>query len=140
MRTAGMPGAVGAGIAFLLGVLAVQWLPTLPPAAWGTLPGLIVLLASRRWPSFCLPAIALLGAAWAIWRGALALDLRLPRELEGRDFEVVGTVTELPLVRSDATRFVLDVEHAALDGRAFPLHGRVRLNWYNGAPRLPACS
>jgi competence protein ComEC len=140
MRTAGMPGAVGVGIAFLLGVLAVQWLPTLPPAAWSVLPGLIVLLASRRWRFLGLPAVVLLGAAWAIWRGALALDLRLPRELEGRDFDAVGTVVELPLARSDATRFVLDAEHATLDGKTVPLHGRVRLSWYDEAPAVPACS
>ncbi|HEV2540349.1 MAG TPA: DNA internalization-related competence protein ComEC/Rec2 [Frateuria sp.] len=140
MRTAGMPGAVGVGIALLLGVLAVQWLPALPPATWGVLPGLVALLASRRWPLLGMPAIALLGAAWAIWRGALALELRLPRELEGRDFDVVGTVVELPLARSDATRFVLDAEHAMLDGKTVPLHGHVRLSWYDEAPAVPACS
>ncbi|HEV2622202.1 MAG TPA: DNA internalization-related competence protein ComEC/Rec2 [Frateuria sp.] len=135
-----MPGAAGVGIALLLGVLAVQWLPSLPPATWGVLPGLVALLASRRWPLLGLPAIALLGAAWAIWRGALALELRLPRELEGRDFDVVGTVVELPLARSDATRFVLDAEHAMLDGKTVPLHGHVRLSWYDEAPDVPACS
>lgn len=137
---AGMPGAVEVGIALLLGVLAVQWLPSLPPVAWPTLLALLVLLASRRCPPLTLPAVVLLGAAWAIWRATLALDLRLPRELEGRDFDVVGTVVELPLVRSDATRFVLDVEQATLDGAAVPLHGRVRLSWYDDAPVVPACS
>lgn len=140
MRTAWMPGAVEAGIAFLLGVLAVQWLPSLPPAAWPALPGLAALLASRRWPRLCLPAIFLMAAAWAIWRGAMALELRLPRELEGRDFDVTGTVAELPLVRSDATRFLLDVDRAMLDGQTVPLRGRVRLSWYDDAPVVPACS
>ena len=140
MRTAWMPGAVEAGIAFLLGVLAVQWLPSLPPAAWLALPGLAALLASRRWPRLCLPAIFLMAAAWAIWRGAMALELRLPRELEGRDFDVTGTVAELPLVRSDATRFLLDVDRAMLDGQTVPLRGRVRLSWYDDAPVVPACS
>jgi competence protein ComEC len=140
MRTAGMPGAVGVGIAFLLGVLAVQWLPSLPPMAWLAFPALLLLLASRRWSILALPAVVLLGAAWAVWRAALALDLRLPRELEGRDFDVVGTVDELPLVRGDATRFVFDVSHAVLDGKAVPLHGRVRLSWYDEAPVVPACS
>lgn len=140
MRTAGMHGAVGVGIAFLLGVLAVQWLPSLPPAAWPALPALLMLLASRRWPPLAWPAVVLLGAAWAVWRGSLALDLRLARQFEGRDFDVAGTVVGLPLVRSDATRFVFDVTTAMLDGEAVPLHGRVRLSWYEEAPIVSACS
>ncbi|MGN2243079.1 DNA internalization-related competence protein ComEC/Rec2 [Frateuria sp. GZRR33] len=140
MHEARMPGAAAAGVALLLGVAAVQWLPALPPAAWGALPGLFVLWASLHWPRLRLPALVLLGAAWAIWRGTLALDLRLPRDLERRDFDVVGTLSGLPQVRSDATRFVFDVEHATLDGKPVPLHGHVRLSWYDDAPVLPACS
>ena len=140
MHEARMPGAAAAGVAFLLGVAAVQWLPSLPPPAWSALPGLIVLWASLRWPHLRLPALVLLGAAWAVWRGTLALDLRLPRDLERRDFDVTGTLSGLPQVRSDATRFVLDVDHATLDGRWVPLRGHVRLSWYDDAPALPACS
>ena len=73
MHEARMPGAAAAGVAFLLGVAAVQWLPSLPPPAWSALPGLIVLWASLRWPHLRLPALVLLGAAWAVWRGTLAL-------------------------------------------------------------------
>jgi len=140
MHEARMPGAVASGAALLLGVAAVQWLPALPPSTWGALPGLFVLWASLRWPRLRLPALVLLGAAWAIWRGTLALDLRLPRDLERRDFDVTGTLSGLPQVRSDATRFVLDVDRATLDGKPVPLLGRVRLSWYDDAPPLPACS
>jgi competence protein ComEC len=140
MHEARMPGAAATGAALLLGVAAVQWLPALPPPAWSALPGLIVLWASLRQPRLRLPALMLLGAAWAVWRGTLALDLRLPRALEHRDFDVAGTLSGLPQVRSDATRFVLDVDHATLDGRPVPIHGHVRLGWYDDAPALPACS
>ena len=140
MHEARMPGAAATGAALLLGVAAVQWLPALPPSAWSALPGLFVLWASLRWPRLRLPALVLLGAAWAIWRGALALDLRLPRDLERRDFDVTGTLSGLPQVRADASRFVLDVDRATLDGKPVPLHGRVRLTWYDDAPPLPACS
>lgn len=140
MHEARMPGAAMTGVALLLGVAAVQWLPALPPSAWSALPGLFTLWASLHWPRLRLPALVLLGASWAIWRGTLALDLRLPRDLERRDFDVVGTLSGLPQVRSDATRFVFDVDQAALDGKPAPLHGHVRLSWYDDAPVLPACS
>lgn len=140
MHEARMPGAAATGAALLLGVAAVQWLPRLPAPAWPALPVLAVFWASLHWPRLRLPALVLLGAAWAIWRGTLALDLRLPRDLEGRDFDVIGTLSGLPLSRSDATRFVFDVDRATLDGRPVPLHGHVRLSWYDDAPALPACS
>ena len=140
MHEARMPGAAATGVALLLGVAVVQWLPALPPPAWSALPGLVVLWAGLRWPRLRLPALVLLGAAWAVWRGTLALDLRLPRDLELRDFDVTGTLSGLPQVRSDATRFVLDVDRAMLDGQPVPLHGHVRLSWYDDAPALPACS
>jgi competence protein ComEC len=140
MHEARRPGAVASAAALLLGVAAVQWLPALPRPAWGALLGLVVLWGSLRHPLLRLPALVLLGAAWAIWRGTLALDLRLPRGLEGRDFDVIGTVAELPQVRSDATAFVLDVQQAKLAGRPVPLHGHVRLSWYDDAPAFPACS
>ncbi|MCX7512387.1 DNA internalization-related competence protein ComEC/Rec2 [Frateuria sp. STR12] len=140
MHEARMPGAAATGIALLLGVAAVQWLPALPPPAWGALPGLVMFWASLRWPKLRVPALVLLGVAWAIWRGTLALDLRLPRELERRDFDVSGTLSGLPQVREDATRFMLHVDRATLDGKPVALHGRVRLSWYDDAPALPACS
>ena len=140
MHEARRPGAAATGAALLLGVATVQWLPTLPSPSWGVLPGLIVLWASLRWPRLRLPALLLLGAAWAIGRGTLALELRLPSDLEGRDFEVTGTLSGLPQVRSDASRFVFDVEHATLDAKPVALHGHVRLSWYDDAPVVPACS
>lgn len=140
MHEARMPGAAATGVALLLGVATVQWLPVLPSPAWSALPGLIVLWVSLRWPRLRLPALVLLGAAWAIWRGTLALDLRLPRDLEQRDLDVVGTLSGLPQVRTDAARFVLDVDQASLGGKPVPLRGRIRLSWYDDAPVLPACS
>ncbi|KRE92425.1 competence protein ComEC [Frateuria sp. Soil773] len=145
-QTARMPGATGTGVALLLGVLLVQWLPGLPPRGWSGLAGLLALglLAAgafRRWPSAASwLAVLLFGAAWAMWRGSLALELRLPRALEGRDFEVTGTLDDLPRVGSDATRFALRIERATLDGRPVALHGRLDLNWYRHALPLPPCS
>ena len=103
---------------------------------------------SRRsqWPRSAHPrlrliACVLIGFAWCAFRADIALDSRLPRNLEGRDFDVVGVVDELPLRRTDATRFSLRIEHAELDGVQIPLHGRARLSWYNEVPEVfDACT
>ena len=140
MQAARMPGAVGAGLALLLGVLAVQWLPVLPPRWCIGLLAVVALAGLACWPRGRWLALILLGVAWAAWRGAAALDLRLPRGLEGRDFVVVGVLADLPLARADATRFGFRVDQATLDGRPAPLHGRINLSWYDDAPALLPCS
>lgn len=125
-------GVAGA-LALLAGVLAVQALPSLPPR-W--LDGVFALLALGMFlhPRLRLAGCMLIGFAWCALRADAALDARLPRALEGRDFSVVGVVDTLPLRRTDATRFSLRIERAELDGAAVPLRGLVRLSWYNEVP------
>lgn len=127
-------------LALLFGVLSVHALPSLPPRSVDlalAVAGFAALWHPRSRPVGC----ALLGFAWCALRADLALEARLPRELEGRDFLVTGVVDALPLRRDDATRFVLRLEAAELDGSDIALHGRVRVSWYDGAPEdLDACS
>lgn len=132
----GVPTALAA----LLGALAVHALPGLPPRWLDA--GLALLgLALLRHPRLRLCGFALLGLAWCALRADLALEARLPRELEGRDFAVVGTIEDLPRRQADATRFLLRVERAELDGREIALHGDLRLAWYDEVPsELAACS
>ncbi|HEX8778864.1 MAG TPA: DNA internalization-related competence protein ComEC/Rec2 [Rhodanobacter sp.] len=131
--------ATSAAPALLVGVLAVQWLPALPPR-WCTASLLLVAtVAFWRWPRWRLPLCGCAGALWAMCAGAGAMDARLPRALEGRDFAVTGRVAELPLLRDDATRFVFVAEHAELDGGPVPLRGRMMVSWYDGAPPLRPC-
>lgn len=132
-------GAIWLAPAFLAGVLAVQWMPALPPQGWLLLP--LILSAWLAWHAPRLRAIAfvLLGCAWAGWCGARAMEARLPRELEGRDLLVVGTVAGLPQPREEATRFVLKVEQAALGGETVALDGLLRIAWYAaGGTAVPA--
>ncbi|MBD8871871.1 DNA internalization-related competence protein ComEC/Rec2 [Rhodanobacter sp. DHB23] len=123
----------------LLGVLAVQWLPALPPRWLSMLSLLLVAAAFWCWPRWRLPLCGCAGVSWAMACGAGAMDARLPRDLEGRDFAVTGRIAELPLVREDATRFALYVDGATLDGKPVPLRGRTMVSWYDDAPPLAPC-
>lgn len=137
-------GVVVLGPLFLAGILAVQWWPTLPSRIWFAGVAATGLLLAWRLPRMRAVAFVPLGMAWAGWCGDLGMEARLPRDLEGRDMLVTGTVTGLPQLRTEATRFVLDVEQALLGNEALPVSGRVRLAWYaaagNAVPVLDSCS
>ncbi|MEO6688967.1 MAG: ComEC/Rec2 family competence protein, partial [Dokdonella sp.] len=131
---------VASAIALLFGVLIVHALPALP-SRWIDATLFAVGLAALSRPRLTLLGCVLLGFSWCAVRADVALDARLPRDIEGRDFDLVGVVDELPLARMDATRIVLRIESATLDGAAIPLHGRVRLSWYDEVPPgVEACS
>lgn len=139
-RAIKVPAASTLALTFLLGVLLVQWLPSLPSYLW-----LVALLLSAaglgwRFPRARWLASVLLGVAWAAWRGGLAMDARLPRAMEGSDFFVVGTISGLPLAGVGASRFDLWVEQATLAGKRVPLHGKITVSWYDDAPLLRPCT
>jgi competence protein ComEC len=135
-----MPAAITAALALLGGVLSVQWMSTLPPR-WCTVPMLLVVAwLAWRCPRWRWLAGFLFGMVWATWHGSAAMDARLPRSLEGRDLAVIGTLVDLPLARTDASRFTLRVEQALLDGKPVALRGDVTVSWYEGAPALRPCT
>jgi competence protein ComEC len=134
------PGAIAAALALLTGILLVQAWPQLP-TRWACLPiGLLAGALAWRWPRWRWMSCLLLGVAWALWRGSLAMDARLPRGLEGQDIMVVGSLAGLPLARTDASRFTLRVESASLDGQPLRLRGHITVSWYEGAPELRPCT
>lgn len=71
------------------------------------------------------------------------MDSRLPAAIEGEDLVVEGVIAGLPQLRTDASRFVLDVSSARAGVLAIPWRGRIRLAWYNRegveAPGISAC-
>ena len=138
-RMATLP-AILIALSSLAGVLLVQGLPVLPPYWCAVMLAVVGCLLGWRCPHWRWLTCFVLGVAWAVWRGGLAMDARLPRALEGRDFQVVGRLVDLPLVHTDASRFTLQVEQATLDGSPAPLHGRVTVSWYQTAPALIPCS
>ncbi len=133
-------GAIVPGLMLLTGVLVVQWLPALPARVFCVALVVIALGLAWRVPRLRWLAWGVFGVAWACWRGGMAMESRLPRDWEGRDLQVVGTVNDLPMRRDDATGFLLSVTRAELDGSPVTWRGRVRVTWYNNAPPIEPCS
>jgi len=144
------PGVLAIGATLLVGALAVQALPVLPPRWFDAA---LLLLASivfaARVRSRC-PAVLLLFAtaitafAWTALRADIALQARLQHMLEGRDLVVTGSIDDLPQAQDESTRFDFAIASVRLGGSQVPLHGVLRLSWYasrKGAPpRLAPCS
>ena len=138
--TAGRPGLRAASITFLIGIVLVQRLPALPALIWN-LP-LVLLGVALLWRGGrgALAGWLLLGLAWAMLRGAMAMDARLPKALEGQDITAVGRLVDLPEIGRDASRFVFKVQSASLDGQIIALRGKVQVAWYDNAPPLLPCT
>ncbi|WP_223434700.1 MULTISPECIES: DNA internalization-related competence protein ComEC/Rec2 [unclassified Pseudomonas] len=115
-------------MALALGLLALRFLPVLPPVwLWLVLPvtGLMV-LPFRTYPL----AFFLFGISWAGANAQWALDDRLPANLDGETRWVEGRVTGLPQSNDGGVRFELtDVR-----SRQARVPQRMRLAWYDGPP------
>ncbi|CAD5108810.1 DNA internalization-related competence protein ComEC/Rec2 [Zestomonas carbonaria] len=113
-------------IALAAGLLALRFLPALPPG-W-LLPLLAVvglmLLPFRSYPL----AFFLFGFCWACTSAQWALDDRLAVELDGRTLWLEGRVSGLPEQRDGAMRFQLEQPRS----RRAELPQRLRLAWYGG--------
>jgi competence protein ComEC len=135
-----LPAVITTAAALLIGALLVQWWPRLPERWCLVVSLLAAALLAWRCPRLRWLACLMFGMVWAAWHGAAAMDARLPRALEGRDLVVTGTVIDLPLARTDASRFTLRAGQATLDGEAVALHGDITVAWYDGAPALQPCT
>ena len=116
-------------LAFLIGAGWLQTVAALPKPATilaAVLLAMLLYALRRRIPA--LLASALLGAAWAAFSAMLALADALPREQEGRDVVVIGTVDSLPHAFEGGTRFNFRVEQVLTPGATVP--ARVALSWY----------
>jgi competence protein ComEC len=121
-------------LAFLAGILLVQFAPDLPAAGWG-LPLLAVIAISlhMRWRFL---AAGLAGALWAWWYAAWLLAASLPVDREGVDLWLEGRIDGLVQDRgSSGWRIPLQVMAWQEEGewQAFPL--RIQLNWYRPGAR-----
>lgn len=144
------PALLPAAAAILAGAVLVQALPVLPPrwldgalAVFGV--AAVGIGLRRGMPAWiCWLALLLAAFGWTAWRADLALAARLPHVLEKQDVLVTGTVTGLPEVRADSTRFDFRISAARFENRPVPVRGHVRLSWYASRDASPpvvgACS
>ncbi|MGH8807111.1 MAG: DNA internalization-related competence protein ComEC/Rec2 [Noviherbaspirillum sp.] len=77
-----------------------------------------------------------LGVAWAGLFAQHYLSRELPKEWEGRDITVIGTIDSLPQYFQQGVRFHFAVERAADGENAAPvLPSRLALSWYSAFNR-----
>ncbi|MQQ34776.1 DNA internalization-related competence protein ComEC/Rec2 [Pseudomonas sp. SZ57] len=115
-------------IALALGLLALRFLPALPPT-WLLL--LMPILALMLLPFRTYPlTLFLLGFTWACVSAQWALSDRLAPRLDGQTLWVQGKVVGLPSVAEGVVRFELE---GAWSRRA-KLPARIRVAWYGGQP------
>lgn len=113
-------------MALALGLLALRFLPVLPPVGlWMSLPLLgLMLLPFRMFPL----AFFLFGFSWACANAQWALDDRLPLKLDGETRWIEGRVTGLPQNADGVVRFELTDSQS----RRTKLPAKLRLAWYDG--------
>ena len=113
-------------MALALGLLALRFLPVLPPVGlWMSLPPVgLMLLPFRTYPL----AFFLFGFSWACANVQWALDDRLPLDLDGETRWIEGRVTGLPQNADGVVRFELTDSQS----RRTKLPARLRLAWYDG--------
>ncbi|RMR00611.1 DNA internalization-related competence protein ComEC/Rec2 [Pseudomonas syringae group genomosp. 7] len=113
-------------IALALGLLALRFLPALPPT-WLLL--LMPILALMLLPFRSYPlAFFLLGFTWACVSAQWALNDRLAHRLDGQTLWLQGKVVGLPSVAEGVVRFELQGARS----RRATLPARIRVAWYGG--------
>ena len=101
-------------LAFLIGVVAVQWRAQLPALDWLlAATGLVAIVVWHR-PRLSPVLFLLLGVVWTTWRADLVLRESLPESLAGTDLIVTGYIADLPQANERGVRFRFDVDAARL--------------------------
>ncbi|WP_232470577.1 MULTISPECIES: DNA internalization-related competence protein ComEC/Rec2 [Methylococcus] len=121
-------GGMAALLGFVSGVIAVQTLPDLPSP--GLLAGFAIAAAILFFYRRFLGCALLLGFVWASAFALLRLHDDLPRELEGRDIRVEGTVASLPEPNERGMRFEFDVDRI-VGPAEYRVPEHLRLTWYD---------
>ena len=81
-------------------------------------------------------AFFLIGIAWASLFASRYLSHELPKEWEGRDVTVIGTIFSLPGIAEQGVHFNFQVEQVMpLDGAMPVVPSRLALAWYSGFGR-----
>jgi competence protein ComEC len=131
-------------IGFVAGVALLQNQAALPPqyllwllAVAAVLLGVLARKSQRVVLTIVtIPALsacgATLGFVWAALAAQFYLSQELPKEWEGRDVTVIGTIASLPYSFEQGVRFNLDVERVLPnDGEVPVVPSKLALSWYS---------
>lgn len=117
-------------LAFLAGVVALQFCAELPAFHWYPAAALAAAPAAYL-PRLRLPALWLLGFFWAAWHAQLHHNAQLEEGLQGRTLLLEGRVSGIPVrLAGNDWRFVFDAERIDTGAGWQPFDRRVRLGWY----------
>lgn len=115
-------------LALALGLLALRFLPALPPV-WLLIVMPVVALMMLPFRTYPL-AFFLFGLTWASVSAQSALDDRLDVRLDGQTLWLTGQVVGLPQQVDDVVRFQLKNPQS----RRADLPALIRVSWYGGPP------
>lgn len=126
-------------VAFAVGIIALQFVASLP-SVWWLLASLAVLTAARwlwlkGFPTArgqCASKLLLVFLTGLLYATAMAqwrLSDALPHALELKEIEVIGVVASLPEPTERGIRFIFDVEHAS----EAPVPHHIQLSVYGAA-------
>ena len=95
-------------------------------------------VAFSVWRGF-LACLAVVGLTFALCglRALVFASHAMPPELEGRDIQVLGTVSAMPQRNAGGARFRLQVESATADGQFVSLPPSIYLGWYGETANDP---
>ncbi|HHS84251.1 MAG TPA: DUF4131 domain-containing protein, partial [Gammaproteobacteria bacterium] len=119
---------------FLLGVILFQQSAELPGSYWLFSAALLPL--AWWWRGARLPMAALGGFLWAFLHAAWILDDILPKQLEGVDVEVEGTIASLVERDSRRARFEFLPTKLNYGEQQLTAPHRLLLSWYGDPPEL----
>ena len=117
-------------LAFLIGVVLLQQLATLPPPAWAWGLLLSVPLSLVVKPYWHLPAWCISGFLWSLLSAHQILAFSLPEDLVGQDLLIEGRIASLPEINEHHVRFELDVLRAWAEEMPVTIPAHIRLSWY----------
>jgi len=129
-------------VGFVIGVAWLQYQSTLAdyPTLFLLLACVLVIALMSRWPRlkkftliFRVACGALFGVVWASLFAMHYLNQDLPKEWEGRDITLVGTIDSLPYRFERGARFNFFLEQA-MDGDTIVsgIPPKLALSWYSG--------
>lgn len=130
-------------IAFVVGVLTLSWFSVIPSPTW-FLTGFVLLGLCWRFSLpryrkfFGLIGVGLLGCGFVLFYSQQILKWELPRDLETKTVDVVGTIATLPKIENDDGTAQFEFILASINNQ--PQRVRIQLSWYHYSMSLPPYS